>query len=240
MILSLKTQAIKTALSGNWNNAVTLNEEVLKVDPKDVDTLNRLAFAYTMGGHVKNAKATYQKVLALDIKNPIALKNLKRLNSDKSSTFVQHKPLLFSRPNESLFLEESGKTKIVELVNIAPARIVIHLNVGEEMILRIKRLKIFILDKNQKYIGVLPDNIGKRLIRFLKGGNIYVSYIKSADKNKVAIFIKETKRSSRFKNQASFLIADKSHFVLQKNHPAIKLEDELDDEENNYELEESL
>ena len=43
------------------------------------------------------------------------------------------------------------------------------------------------------------------LITFLKGGNEYVACIKACDERSVIIFIKETKKSGRFKNQASFM-----------------------------------
>lgn len=235
---SLKTQAIQTALSGDWNSAITLNTQALKENPKDIETLNRLAFAYTILGKIKEAKATYTKVLNIDKQNPIAIKNLKRLNSDKASSFVNNQGVFTSRL-DSLFLEESGKTKVIDLVNIADPKVIAHLMTGEALLLRIKRLKIFVLDKNQKYVGVLPDNIGKRLLRFMKGGNSYEAYVKSADKNKVSIFIRETRRSTRFKNQPSFVVSEKSQLVLQKG--SHKMKSELDDEdEEAYDKDESL
>lgn len=239
--MSLKNQAIQTALAGDWNAAITLNERALKEDSKDVETLNRLAFAYTIVGRVKDAKNTYQKVLKIDKQNPIALKNLKRLASDKVSSFEKGQPLFTNRPIDTLFLEESGKTKILDLINIADIKVIVHLLVGEEVILRVKRLKVFVLDKNQKYVGVIPDNIGKRLIRFLKGGNVYEGFVKSADRNKVTIFIRETKRAPKFKNQPSFGVSEKSEFVLSRKEPQKKGAPELDDDdEEDYDKEESF
>lgn len=212
----LKNQAIQTALIGDWDTAITLNRELLKENPNDIEALNRLAFAYTVTGKVKDAKNTYQKVLELDSQNTIALKNLKRLGESNRKTLSNQHPL--TGHVESMFIEESGKTKIVELINIATAKTVVNLLTGEPLNLRIKRHKIFVLDRNNQYIGVLPDDIGQRLTKFIKGGNDYEAYIKSVENNRVLVFLKETKRSPRFKNQPSFISAHKSNLFFEKNN----------------------
>lgn len=215
---ALKNQAIQNALLGDWNAAISINEELLKSDPNNIEALNRLAFAFGILGKTKHAKSIYQKVLRLDSQNPIALKNIKRLKEDKRSGAVSAASLLLTRSIDSMFLEESGKTKVVELVNIAQPKIIAYLIAGELLHLRVKRLKIFVLDTKERYIGVLPDNIGKRLIKFLKGGNAYEAYIKSVNNNRrVTIFVKEIKRAQRFKNQPSFVTNEKSQLLFEKN-----------------------
>lgn len=211
----LKNQAIQTALTGEWDTAITLNRELLKENPSDIEALNRLAFAYIVTGKVKDAKNTYQKVLQLDYQNPIALKNLKRLEENGKKGLL-NQPLYGHM--ESMFIEESGKTKIVELVNVATAKIIINLITGELLNLRIKRHKIFVLNRNNQYIGVLPDDMGRRLTRFINGGNNYEAYVKSVENNRVLVFLKEVKRSSRFKNQPSFFFTHKSNLSFEKNN----------------------
>ena len=56
--MTLKTQAIQTALSGNWEKAIDINKSLIKEDPSDIDALNRLAFAFTILGKTKDAKST--------------------------------------------------------------------------------------------------------------------------------------------------------------------------------------
>jgi hypothetical protein len=202
-----KQQAIQATLEGNWELAITINEELLKEDASDIETLNRLAFAYIVVGKKTHAKNTYKKVLEIDIFNPIAIKNLKRLDtasSTNSNTLVKNR-----------FLEESGKTKIVTLLNTAPPKVIQSLQVGQTVKLCIKRLKIFVLDEENQYIGMLSDNISQRLIKFLKGGNMYDVYVKSIEPHSISIFILEKKRSSRFKNQPTFL-ATETHSPLFK------------------------
>ena len=247
-MIPLKTHAIQTALLGDWKSAINLNRELLKDDPNDIETLNRLAFAFTIMGKIKDAKSTYKKVLDLDTHNPIATKNLKRLNDKPVSKNKSDHSLVTNDPRKvaNMFIEESGKTKVIDLVNIADPKMISILRTGESLFLSVKRLRVFVLDVQNKYIGVLPDDIGKRLIKFLKGGNHYEAYVKAVENHRVTIFIKETKRAARFKNQPSFTYApDRSHFIVEKNAPSIQDKhkstiDDMEDDGKNYEEDESL
>lgn len=221
----LKTQAIQIALTGDWPKAIALNKEILAENPEDIDTLNRLAFAYTISGKIKEAKQMYQKVLEIDSANPIALKNVKRLGPAMTKT----KPSLHISTN--MFLEESGKTKIVTLINTAPAQAIKTLQMGQLLNLCIKRSKIFVQDEQKQFIGMLPDDMGKRLTKFLEGGNIYESYVKSAHDHEVVIFIKEVKRVPKFKNQPSFLFGDKTRLALSLAKKQNHLSDDEEDGE---------
>jgi hypothetical protein len=210
--MTLKNQAIQTALDGNWQNAIVINKTLVGENPEDVDALNRLALAYSITGKLKEAKSTYQKVINLDPLNPIALRSLKKLKekglslgNGTSNTQINNK-----------FLEEPGKTKVVELVNIAQPEIVESLRTGQSVLLSIKRLKIFVLEGKQ-YIGVLPDDIARRLIKFINSGCLYEAYIKSSNQHKVTVFIKEFKKVNKFKDQPSFTSLSESPLALDKS-----------------------
>lgn len=203
---SLKDQAIQNALTGDWQNAVLVNKSLVKENPADIDALNRLAFAFSILGRVKDAKNTYQKVLKIDSLNPLALRNLKKIEDlKKIKNDIGNASSASKMHVANMFIEEQGKTKIVELVNVAQPFIINNLRTGQSLSLCVKRLKIFVLDSDNQYIGVLPDNIGKRLIKFIKAGNQYEAYVKSAFNHHTIIFIKEIKRVSRLKDQPSFI-----------------------------------
>lgn len=234
-MITTKAQAIQTALTGDWKAAIAINEQILKEIPDDIETLNRLAFAFCALGKAKNAKIIYQRVLKLDSQNPIALKNLKRLvQADKSHISPAAYATHLTPHMDNMFLEENGKTKVVELVNIAQSNVVNTLITGELLSLRVKRLKIFVLNEKQQYVGMLPDDIGKRLIKFINGGNIYETYVKASDNKRITIFIKEIKRMTRFKNQPSFTNVEKSKIKL-----ANKTFQDGKDEETSEDVEES-
>jgi tetratricopeptide (TPR) repeat protein len=207
---SLKNQAIQTALQGDWNSAISLNQQILQEEPENIDALNRLAFAHATLGNIDEAKNFYQKVLDLDMQNPIATKNLKRLSSFNGKPPA---PAIYKMNN--IFIEEPGKTKVIELLNIADQKATSHLHCGEELQLQVKRMKIFVLDNEKQYIGMLPDDTSKRLIDFIQGGNVYEAYVKTVDEHKVTVFVKETVRSPQFKNQQSFINTEKSKLSFQ-------------------------
>lgn len=231
-MISLQNQAINTALTGDWKEAVVLNKNLIKDNPQDVDALNRLAFAFSILGKSKEAKLTYQKVLRIDPLNSIALRNIKRiptnsLNGDNGTYKLSN-----------IFLEEPGKTKIVELLNIAPPQVINNLQTGQMLTLVVKRLKIFVLVGKQ-YVGMLPDDIGKRLIKFIEGGNVYEAYTKSTNGKGLIIFIKEVKRVLKFKDQPSFVYGVESMLTLDKQTKKAKANmkskiDEEEDEDSSY------
>jgi tetratricopeptide (TPR) repeat protein len=208
----LKTQAIHTALTGDWTNAIECNRKLLEEDPDDIDTLNRLAYAFASMGDSKEAKNIYQKVLTLDNQNPIAVRNLKRLSGGGSQKIAGTQ---FKVNN--IFIEEPGKTKVIDLINVAEQKIISRLHSGEYLELAVKRSKIFALDGEKQFVGMLPDDLGKRLIKFIEGGNGYEAYVKTVDDHRVTVFVKETRRSPRFKYQSSFSASEKPKFLLGAN-----------------------
>jgi hypothetical protein len=139
-------------------------------------------------------------------------------------------------PMNNIFIEEPGKTKVIDLINIADQKISGKLLCGEGLTLQVKRMKIFVLDKEKRYIGMLPDDLSKRLIKFLNGGNLYEAYVKTIMNHRIAIFVKETKRASKFKNQPSFATSEKSRFVLQntshKKQDKTNAKSEIDEDDS--------
>lgn len=214
-MMSSKNQAIQTALHGDWQSATKINKALINDNPKDIEALNRLAFAFVIQGEIKEAKSTYKKVLKIDPLNPIALKNIKRIT--EMAILPSKKNITITIAVNHTFIEETGKTKIVELINIAPVKVISTLAISQLLDIYVKRSKIFLKDQDGQYIGVLPDDIGKRLIKFVKGGNKYGAYVKAASHNSVIVFIKEELRKERFKDQPSFLqTTDNNSLIFKK------------------------
>jgi hypothetical protein len=186
-----------------------------------------MGLAYTILGKSKSAKSTYQKVLEIDPLNSIAIKNISKITPD--SMDENGEGIVINVNN--IFLEETGKTKVVDLINLAQAEVLQTLRTGQALDLSTKRLKIFI-SQGKKYIGVLPDDIGKRLIKFINGGNKYEVYVKSANHQNVTIFIRELKRVAKFKDQPSFLHVKEKKLSFKKNPKGkIKKTADYEDEE---------
>lgn len=219
-------QAIQATLKGEWEHAVKLNKELLEENEKDVEALNRMGLAYTILGKSKQAKSTYQKVLDIDPLNSIAMKNIKkiRINTNKSendSTILVN----------NIFLEEYGKTKVVDLINLSQAEILDSLRTGQIVEMSVKRLKIFI-SQGKNYIGVLPDDIGKRLMKLMTGGNLYEAYVKSCTSQNVTIFIRELKKSNKFKDQPSFYHVNENKLDIENKNKKSKKIEKVDQSDN--------
>lgn len=203
---SLQKKAIEAAISCQWEQALSLNQQLIDLEPENVESLNRLAKAHFELGHYSDSKKIYQKVLELDPYNTIAEKNIKRLGSFKANgtnhTSNNHQPITIS---PALFVQEPGITKSVTLIKVAEPQKIILLSAGQPVNLVVKSRGISVTDSHNQYIGALPDDVSFHLLKLINGGNRYNAYIKSAKANSVVILIREMFRSKRFKNQASFL-----------------------------------
>jgi len=191
--------AIGFALSGNWDEAVKANLEIIKQNPDDTDALNRLAKAYTELGKISQARETAKKVLAIDTVNPIALKLIEKLKLTKKGTTEASG----SVSSES-FLEEPGKTKLITLLNLGDSSIFTNLNPGEEVKLVSYPHKVTINTIDGKHIGSLPDDVAARLRNLIKAGNKYQALIKSAEPKEVTVFIREIERGPKAPEISSF------------------------------------
>jgi tetratricopeptide (TPR) repeat protein len=200
-----KDTAVKLAIENKWEEAYSENKRLLEANPEDIETLNRLAYTLIKLGKYRKAKEFYSKVIKIDKTNPIAIKNIRRLeNISKSGTHIPNS----SPPGvniQDVFIEEAGKTKTIELKNVADKKTLSLLQPGDVVALLVKRSKIFVQMSDKTYIGVLPDSVGMRMITFINGGNEYSACVKAVGDNSVTVFVKETKKMARFKNQPSFI-----------------------------------
>lgn len=203
-MLSLKDQAIKCALNNSWTEAIQINQSILEENPKDIDTLNRLGYSYLKCLELKKAKEMFEKVVSYDKTNPIAIKNLKKIQALSENKATENGNI---HNINGLFIQETGKTKSIELRNLADKKTLLLLETADEVNLVLKRSRVFVQKSDKTYIGMLPDDIGMRLISLINGGNEYHACIMSADDKKVTIFVREIKKSKRFANQPSFTLS---------------------------------
>ena len=195
----LSQKAINSALTGNWEKAIEVNTQILRKIPDDIDALNRLARAYVETGDVKKAKDTASKVLKLDPFNTIAKKSL-----DKWKSVGSGKGMGGGTTKSGSFLEEPGKTKITSLIHIGDFKVLANIDAGDEVHLNHHGHRAGITTMDGKFIGRLPDDISARLRKLIALGNRYKVWIKSADKSDVKVFIRETYRTPKLEDTASF------------------------------------
>lgn len=225
----LHKQAINAAITCNWQTAVEINQKILETEPQNTEVLNRLAKAYFEMGSYSEAKKIYAKVLDIDPYNTIAEKNMKKASSLKKDGVVPPSHSMALSP--SMFLEEPGVTTLVNLVKIAEPQKLLKLSPGTVVSLVEKKRGICVTDSKDVYLGAFPDDSSHHLLKLLKGGNKYMAIIKSVrPPSGLTIMVRETFRSKKFKNQASFL--DESRVVAFSSENISLIERSTDDSDD--------
>ncbi|MCX6724511.1 MAG: hypothetical protein NTV20_00205 [Candidatus Shapirobacteria bacterium] len=94
---------------------------------------------------------------------------------------------------------------MVKLVRLAPPSILAQLDNADPVVMTVKKRTVSIFSEGGNYLGAIPEDLSIRLIRLIKGGNQYQSFIKGVDHQKLEIFIREVFRAKKFFNNPSFL-----------------------------------
>lgn len=198
--------AIAAAKSSDWPTAAELNEAILVQSPDDVPALNRLGLAYLQLGQESDAKKQFQRVLEIDKHNSIAHKQLERIKTNQ--------PFLQPTFSKNYFIEEPGRTKIVELHRLAGKQVLDTLCVGHNCKLTAKKRYISVETEDNRYVGALPEDISFRLAHLLETGNTYLCTIQSCSNSHCMVYLKELSRSKvnldthSFPPSKSALVAD--------------------------------
>jgi len=194
-VLKLQQQAISAAKNRDWKKAFQANQELLKIRPSDINTLNRLGATYLQLKKPQKAKQTFKQVLNIDRSNKLAQKHLLRIKN-------KQKISLPAFSNE-YFIEEPGKTKSIELYRLADKNVLKKVSIGQKCLLQPKNRYISVC-VDETYIGSLPEDLSFRLAKLIKSGNKYSCRIRSCNGIQCVAHIREIKRSNSNRNIASF------------------------------------
>lgn len=234
----LAQRAINAALAGDWKTALALNKQILQEEPLSIDALNRLARAQDELGSLKQAEATYKRVIGLDPYNSIAQKALVRL--EKAPKRANNRG--YFRPLQTSFVEEPGRTKTVSLIHLGDQQVLASLDCGQQVRLVPHAHRVSAETEDADYIGRLPDDIASRIIKFTKSGNEYQAFVKSSQKNLVKVFIKEVKRAPTLADIPSFPQSEKTSYVsytspdlIHEERPEMAPLEEQDEQEQSEE-----
>src|SRR5215212_4397154 len=155
-------KAIQLAMQNKWQEAADTNRQILEQFPEDVDTLNRLGKALLELGHYADARSQYQKAAGIDPSNGIAVKNLARLtkladeSAEAPATAVHSKQV-----DPSLFIEESGKTAVTDLVDVARFQEIGTLTAGDKLELKVESGVVRVVAPSGEPVGQLEPKIAQ-------------------------------------------------------------------------------
>ncbi len=198
-------KAIQLAMQNRWQEAAELNRQILESFPEDVDTLNRLGKAQLELGQYADALEQYTRASKLDASNSIAQKNIARLTKlieeGAGATAAIPPP---SAIDPSLFIEESGKTVVTELVDRTPFDQIAGLTAGDKMELKVETGVVRVVSPTGVVIGQLEPKIAQRVMRLVGMGNRYSAAITSIDETHIRVIIREEYKDPGMGTRPSF------------------------------------
>lgn len=188
--------AIDAALQCDWERAIDYNTAILRQEPNNLQALNRLARAYLEIGNKEQAQELCHKVLEIDRYNPVALKNLQ---------LIPQKQITTKQIANEDFIEKPGETLLVSLIKLTNKDVLNQLYSRQPVELKINQGRLIsVYSLANQRLGALPDDLSFRLKNLIKKGFRYQACIKSAQSNKLTIFIRETKRPKKYQSSPSF------------------------------------
>jgi hypothetical protein len=196
-------EAIELALANRWVEAVQVNRGIMDRFGPDEDTLNRLGKAYTELGQLTEATDAYKGTLKMNPVNPIAVKNLSKLQALRGGQTV---PTSKAKVDVDAFIEETGKTSLTALHVHAEGDHCSKVAGGDPVKLIVAGDTMNVETSRGVYLGHLEHALGRRLIKFLEGGNRYSGAVATCDGGAVKIIVRETYQDPKFFGRPSFPI----------------------------------
>ncbi len=195
-------RAVELAMGNRWEDAIAMNQSVLKDFPEDLEAFNRLGKAFSELGRNSDAIESFEKALALSPHNGIARKNLDRLSrlrNDEESVTVS---IAGSKSVNRVFIEESGKSGVTSLLNLAMPKVLVKLAPGHIVQLKIDGNKLNVENSAGDPIGRVEPKLASRLVRLINGGNEYEATVTSTSVQALSIMVRE---SYKHPSQASIV-----------------------------------
>lgn len=198
--------AVKQAQEGQWEEAVATNKNILNIFPQESDALNRLGKAYTELGQYADARQAYSQTLKHNPLNSIAKKNLERLDSLQTVP-VTGTPASLDRIDPRAFIEETGKTGVTELINLASTAVLARVSYGDRVNLQVNGHRLLVQNAAGEGIGQVEPRLANRLISYIEGGNRYGAAILAVavEQNRIRMIIREEYQHPSMFGKVSFL-----------------------------------
>lgn len=201
-IQELENNAVDAAMRFDWQSAVESNLKMLKIQDDDVSTLLRLGFAYLQLQKYRESHDAYKKVLEFQPQNSIAADYIQKIVLRKKNGKLDETKNVVLDTNT--FIQLPGKTKTVSLSQLGQKSMLAKLMVGEEVFPVIRKHHVEIRTCHDEYVGVLPDDVGVRLMYFIDNGSKYKVHIQEATLANVIIFIHEAEKGKKVEKLVSF------------------------------------
>ncbi len=238
----VKTQtdaAIASALAQDWGKAVAANRAVLRIAPRNIEALNRLAKALLELGELSEARDAVDGALRLNSSNTIACRNRDRLErAEVAATITASAPApngagaigetaaeyaagdaaQSEAPNRNvlsshLLMSEAGKSTIVTLVDATDRTAVGHLSSGEALTLSQEGNRLLVHSCRGEPVGRVHPRLAQRIISLMDAGNRYeAAFLRDHPAEGVQVIIGEVYQHPSQKGRPSFPPSGASDF----------------------------
>lgn len=205
----IQQQAQQLAMNGEWEAAVTLNQEVLEGTPNDVTALNRLGKALSELGRYGEAYTAYNQSLELDPANQIARRNLQRLEPLRDLQADEQAERRRSTARQAMFIEEIGKTRVTELQALADNTTLAKMTSGDQVELRVEGKVVSVYSEDGLRLGQLEPRLAQRLITLIGGGNRYSAAVTAVEPGMLRVIVRETYQHPSQVGRLSFPVDSK-------------------------------
>jgi tetratricopeptide (TPR) repeat protein len=205
----LPERAIALAMQNRWREAADVNRTILKIDPNDADAYNRLGKALLELGQIREAYDAYARAVELSPTNMIAQKNMQRLAPlvQQGATVAPVRAPSAGEPiRPQTFIEETGKTGLTILVNLASGPTLLTLTAGDRVALRVDggNLLVYTSTDAGAYLGQVEPKLAHRLIKFIEAGNRYTAAVTTVSDKSLTILIREVYQAPTMQGRPSF------------------------------------
>ncbi len=182
--------AIALAMASRWEEAVAVNRRLLELNPKELEASNRLGKAWFELGDWTAARKAFQRSLEISPRNPIARKNLERLERMKPPPPTAKPQSQRLAPH--LFIEERGKSTQVTLEEPPDPSLLASVSAGMAIELRRHQDTLAAFDHYGQWLGQLPQALGRKLLSLMEGGNQYQAAAVSIRDDQITALLRES------------------------------------------------
>lgn len=175
-------------MQSRWSDAVEANEAILDDFPDNLEAYNRLGKALTEIGRIRDAKTAFGHSVELSPHNPIARKNLDRLQQLDDTEPVD---MIHGCAVGDTFIEEIGKTTVTVLVNLAKPKVLLKEAPGRPVQLQSEGGVLKAIGLGGALLGQIEPRLTVRLLRLMKGGNMYEAAVRSVEEEALLLIVRE-------------------------------------------------
>jgi hypothetical protein len=202
----LVERALELAGEGRWEDAEQVNRDILARFPRDFEAMNRLGKALAEQHRYSEARDVYQHVLEVEPTNPIARKNVARMELLSAHPAETDGAAKEARPQarQAMFIEEPGQSSMLIVESSVAQTLLSKLIPGDHLELRAQGESVGVYTWENEFIGFLPPRVGHRLSAMMANGNQYQAAVAAVLDGALRLVVRETFRSPENSGRLSF------------------------------------